>query len=482
MENTPLIGRKEEKNTLENALLSPRAEMVAVIGRRRVGKTFLVKSVYRDKIDFEITGIQHATRKEQLRNFMIQLNKFSGNTFALNEPKDWLEAFYILTQFLERKEKQEKIIVFLDELPWLATHRSGFLKGLSYFWNSWAVEKNIVLVICGSAASWMIRKVIHHKGGLHNRVTKRIYLKPFSLAETEHFFEERHIQFDRYQILHLYMALGGVPHYLHEVEGGKSAVQNINQICFAENGLLKDEFPKLFASLFEDADKHMKIIRSLVKKRKGMTRSEIVKDAGLSEGGGVSNILEELLHSGFIAIYQPFGKKKKDSLYRLVDEYSLFYLQFIEENRNEGPTVWKELSQTQAYKSWTGYAFESICLKHINQIKQALGISGVYSTVSSFYKKRSEVEEGVQIDLLIDRKDHVINICEMKFYSADLSITKSMATELRNKVAVFKETTRTRKQTFLTLITTFGIRQNPHSQSVVDSVLTMDDLFDNGQR
>lgn len=479
MKNTVLIGREEERQILEKALLSSKAEMISVIGRRRVGKTFLIKSVYQEQIDFEITGIQFATRQEQLLNFMIRLSDFAKGSLPISTPKNWIEAFHFLSKFLElrQQEKEEKLVVFLDELPWLSTHRSGFLKGLSFFWNSWAVNQKIVVVICGSAASWMIKKVVHHKGGLHNRITKRITLKPFTLAETEFFFKVRNFNFDRYQILHLYMAMGGVPHYLDEIEGGQSAAQNINKICFAENGLLYDEFPKLYSSLFENSDTHIKVIRALAKKRKGLTRSEIVTQSKLAEGGGVSKVIEELIHSGFIAMYHPFGKKKKHRLYRLTDEYSLFYIQFIESNRNVGQGIWQQLSQTNYYTSWAGYAFESICLKHIPQIKQALGIAGVYSTASTFFKKGNEEEEGLQIDLLIDRNDHVINICEMKFYGAEVTITKSMAMTLRNRLVNFKELTKTRKQVFLTFMTTFGVKQNKHSMGLIDVALTMDDLF-----
>lgn len=478
MTQTPLIGRIEEQEILRKALDSPKAEMVSVIGRRRVGKTFLIKSVYAEEIDFEITGIQHATRQEQLRNFMIQLSKYSKGRFPLTEPKDWLEAFHFLTKYLEMVVKTGKLIVFLDELPWLSTHRSGFLKGLSFFWNSWAVNQRIVVVICGSAASWMIKKVVHHKGGLHNRITRRISLTPFSLSETEAFLNAKNFNFGRYQILHIYMAIGGVPHYLDEIEGGKSAAQNINQICFSANGLLRDEFSKLFSSLFENYEYHVKVIRTLVKKRKGLTRSDIVALSQVPEGGAITKVLDELLHSGFISVYYPFGKKKKNSLYRLTDEYSLFYIKFIENNRAQGEGVWQQLSQTPSYTSWSGYAFESICLKHLTQIKKALGISGVYATASAFVKKGHEGEEGLQIDLLIDRKDHVINLCEMKFHAAEFVINRLIATELRNKIANFKAATKTRKQVFLTLITTFGLKENKHSLGLVDAALTMDHLFE----
>jgi uncharacterized protein len=456
---------------LENALNSNKPEMVAVIGRRRVGKTFLVKSVYEKNIDFEVTGIQHATRREQLRNFMLQITKYSQGTFPQTEPKDWLEAFYLLSKFLELKQKSEKQIVFLDELPWLATHKSGFLKGLSWFWNSWAVNQDIVVVICGSAASWMIKNVVHDKGGLHNRITKRIYLRPFDLYETEQFFNAKNLHFDYYQILHLYMALGGVPHYLDEIESGKSAAQNIDALCFANNGLLKDEFSKLYASLFDDADAHVKVIRALASKQKGLTRSEIVQMTKISEGGGVTTVLEELQHSGFITVYLPFGKKKKEGLFRLTDEFSLFHLQFMENNRLEGKNSWQQLSKTQAYISWAGYAFESICLKHLAQIKKALGISGVYATASSFFKKGTDEEQGMQLDLLIDRADHVINICEIKFHNAEYTIDKDKAMDYRNKMAAFKTATNTKKQLFLTMISTFGIKQNAHSLGLVDASL-----------
>lgn len=477
MKQTPFVGRLEERKILENALHSPKAEMVSIIGRRRVGKTFLVKSIYHDKIDFEITGIQHATRREQLRNFMLQISKYSKGNFPLTEPKDWLEAFYLLSKLLEHKPKPGKMVVFLDELPWLATHKSGFLKGLSWFWNSWATNQPIVVVVCGSAASWMIKNVVHHKGGLHNRITKRIYLKPFDLAETAYFFKAKNLNFDHYQILHLYMAMGGVPHYLDEIEPGKSAAQNIDAICFSENGLLWDEFPKLYASLFENSDAHVRIIRALAGKQKGLTRSDIVLNSRMTEGGGASAVISELLHSGFISTYQPFGKKKKDTLYRLTDEFSLFYLQFMEKNRQEGAGIWQQLSKTQAYFSWAGYAFENICLKHLPQIKKALGISGVYSTASSFIKKGNEAQEGIQFDLLIDRNDHVINICEVKFYGAEVTIDKAMAMDYRNRIAAFKEATHTRKQVFLTMVTTFGVKENQHSLDLVDASITMDDLF-----
>lgn len=473
----PLIGRKEEKDILEKALRSNESEMVAVIGRRRVGKTFLIKSAYQNRISFEITGIQNAPYEEQMQNFVLQLNEVANNTIPVQVPKDWLEAFHLLTILLKKNSSKKKQVVFFDELPWLAARKSGFLRAFGYFWNSWAVNQNIVVVICGSAASWMIKKVINDTGGLYNRVTRRIYLKPFDLSETEKFLKSRKLHIDRYQIAQLYMAMGGIPHYLKEVELGKSATQNINDICFSKNGLLKDEFEQLYPALFANAENHLALVRALAKSRQGMTRQALASASKVPNGGGLTTVLKELIQSEFISVHRPFGKKKKEQLYRLSDEYSLFYLKFMEENRDEGDDTWNLLSQTQAYKSWAGYAFENICLKHIPAIKKALGISGVYATSSSFYKKGTETETGAQIDLLIDRNDHVINVCEIKFHRESFSITKAYAENLRNKMGVFRESSKTRKYLMLTLITTFGVLVNQHSLGLEVKALSLEDLF-----
>lgn len=472
-----LTGRKKEIAILEKTYQSNRAELIAVIGRRRVGKTFLIKQTYKTQIDFELTGLQDAPLSEQLQNFSYQLAEFMGTKMPLKEPKNWLEAFRMLINYLKEKEGNRKQVIFLDELPWLATPKSGFLRGLSYFWNSWAINQKIVVVICGSAASWMIQKVVNHKGGLHNRITKRIELHPFSLLETEQYLQNKNITLNRYQLVQIYMAIGGIPHYLEQIEAGKSAVQVINDICFSETGLLRDEFSKLYPALFDNAEKHITIIRALAQKRQGLNRTELIKYSKLSNGGSLTRTLDELTLSGFIATYQPFNKKKKDTLYRLTDEYSLFYLQFIEKNLGDKKDVWQRLSQTQVYKTWSGYAYENICLKHVDQIKEALKIGGVYATASSFYKKGTKLEKGTQIDLLLDRNDQIINLFEIKFYKDELLLSKSDAVQLKDKLTVFQRTTKTKKHLFLSLITTFGITPNQYSLGLIDQVLTLDDLF-----
>lgn len=471
------IGRKKEVEVLQKALQSREAEMISVIGRRRIGKTFLVKTVYQEHIVFELTGTKGAPLAEQLQNFAYSLRLATEDALIVKAPADWMEAFFMLIKYLKKLPADKKHVVFFDELPWLSTHKSGFLRGLSYFWNSWASSQNIVLVICGSAASWMIQKVVNDTGGLHNRITRRIHLNPFTLTETELYLKNRNVTLKRYHVLLLYMAMGGIPHYLKEIEPGKSAAQNIEHICFSNTGLLRDEFSNLYAALFEYSDNHIAVVRTLAQKRQGLDRNVIIKSAQLPNGGSVTKVLEELHQSGFIDVYYPFGKKKKDKLYRLTDEYTLFYLQFIENHIHDRADIWQHLSQTQDYKVWCGYAFENICLKHITQIKKALSIGGVYATASSFLKKGSSTDKGAQIDLLLDRNDQIVNIFEIKFYNKPFVITKEYAQSLKNKLEVFEDTTGTRKHLFLTLITTFGITPNEHSLGLVDQVLTMDDLF-----
>ncbi len=477
MKKTTLIGREREVSTLQALLHTGESELVSVIGRRRVGKTFLVQSVYSSRIAFEITGIQNASIKEQLENFSIALNLYSKSPLALERPKSWLEAFRLLILFLESTSGREKRVVFFDEMPWLATHRSGFLNGFGFFWNSWAVKNNVVVVICGSAASWMIQKVVHNKGGLYNRITKRVHLQPFSLHETELYLQNRGLNFNRYQIVELYMAMGGIAHYLKEIQKGESVAQSIDRICFEAGGTLYDEFGQLYPSLFDHSEKHTAVVRALSSKWSGLSRADIIGITGISNGGGLTKTLEELQHSGFIAEYLPFGRIKRDSLYRLTDEYSLFYLKFIETMRKEGSGVWNTFRQTPGYRTWSGYAFESICLKHLLEIKRALGISGVFSNSSAFYHKGTDGMGGCQIDLLIDRDDMVINLCEIKWANSEFILTKSYSTELRTKIALFKHYSKTKKQVFLTFISTYGLMPNEHSQGLVDKELKLDDLF-----
>jgi hypothetical protein len=438
-----------------------------------------VRKVFEHKIDLEITGIQNTTSKPQIENFHALVVELAGGKTDLLLPENWLAAFRQLTEVIGKLPKiKRKRVLFFDELPWLASKKSGFLPAFGYFWNNWASKNDILVIICGSAASWMIQKVVRNKGGLHNRITKRIHLKPFTLPETEQYFSSKKIRLNRYQIIQIYLIMGGIPHYLKEIKAGKSAIQNIDAICFAEEGLLREEFLSLYPALFENADKHIAVIRALGKKWKGLTRKEILKSLNMSNTGVLTKVLEELIHSGFVSSYYPLGKKKKTMLYRLTDEYSLFYLHFIENKRTPEGGMWQKLTQTSVYKSWSGYAFESLCLKHALQIKRALGINGMYSETSSFFFAGNDDLPGTQIDMLIDRNDSVINLCEIKFYNDQFIITKDYAEKLRQKRSVFKAVSKTKKQIFITFISTFGIIENKHSAGLIDNIIELDALFE----
>jgi AAA+ ATPase superfamily predicted ATPase len=476
MEESKVIGRSEEVEILNSLLKTNESELVAVIGRRRVGKTFLVKKTYQKHLIFKLTGIQDASKAEQLENFSTALSEASQSKIEIKQPKNWIAAFKMLKIFINSKATTTKKVIFLDELPWLASPRSGFLQAFDHFWNSWAVDQNVIVVISGSAATWMITNILEHKGGLHNRVTKTIRLYPFTLSEVEKYFQSKNINLPRYDILSIYMAIGGVPYYIKEVIKGDSAVTAINRICFGKNAHLFGEFDKLYKSLFTNYHDHIAVIRALAKKHKGLTRNEILQVTKLSSGGAFTHVLRELEESSFIESYLPYGKKERDTIYRIYDEYSLFYIDFIERNKNNDE-FWIKNSNAITLKTWSGYSFESICIKHIKPIKKALGISGVMTEQYSYFQPKSEQGDGFQIDMLIDRLDNAVNICEMKYYNTEIILNADTAKKIRLRKANFMEATRTKKQVMTTLITTYGLVKNLHS-SVIDQCLTMDVLFD----
>lgn len=475
LEITPLSGRSFEKSELRKLLTTTESELVAVYGRRRIGKTFLVKKAYEKELVFRLTGINEVTKEEQLENFARALNAVMNSPAPIAVPSSWGDAFEILKVYLKRGRSKRKKVLFFDEFPWLASPRSGFMQAFDHFWNTWAVDQNLIVVICGSAAAWMIKRVVNSRGGLHNRVTKRIHLQPFTLGEVETYFSDRKLSVPRYDMLQLYMALGGVPFYLRMVEKGQSAIQAIDKICFGKRALLRDEFDNLYRSLFSNYEDHIEVIRALNKKRKGLTRQELIDITSLRSGGGLTIILNELEESSFISSYDPWSKKARNKLYRLTDEFSAFYLSYMERHGKTNG-YWIKNALSPKVKSWSGYVFESICFKHIEEIKRALQIAGIDSTVASMVHKGNAEVDGFQIDLLIDRADNAINLCEAKYYNGPYIITKAQAEKLRERRALFVAESGTKKQVITTLITTYGVHQNVH-KSTADQVVTMDSLF-----
>ena len=469
-----IIGRKEEQQILHSAAQSENSEFVAVYGRRRVGKTYLIRETFGYKFTFQHTGLAKGNTKEQLFSFAISLRDAGYDDCPI--PKSWLEAFSLLSTYL-KNSTDEKKIVFLDELPWMDTPRSNFISAFEHFWNGWAsARKDIVLIICGSATSWIINKVINDHGGLHNRVTKQIALQPFTLKECEMFAESKGLEMSRYQLAECYMVLGGIPYYWSLLEKGLSLAQNIDKIIFAKNGKLSNEFNQLYASLFKSPEQYIDIVTALGKKKAGMTREEIIAATDKYSNGALSKVLDELEYCGFIRKYNGFDKKSKQAIYQLIDNYTLFYFKFIQQNENNDEHFWSASIDSAMHRAWSGLAFERLCMAHTQQIKAALGIAGVLSNVYSWRKEADEMSDGAQIDLLIDRKDQVINLCEMKYSLSEYVIDAEYEQKLRNKKSVFIDTTNTRKAVHLTMVTTFGIKANAHS-GIVQNEITLEDLF-----
>lgn len=478
-----IFGREEEIKSLKRLLNSTKAEFLAIYGRRRVGKTYLIHEFFKDKgFYFCVTGSLNSNKRLQIKKFHRELQ--SRFQFADEEPKEWDDALYSLKEAVLKVAPSEKVILFFDELPWLASKRSGFLSALEYSWNQYFSKmNNVVLIVCGSAASWMIKKIVSNRGGLYGRLSEVIKLNAFTLEETEKFLLSHQVTMSRKQIVELYMSLGGIAKYLTYVHPGESAAQAINRLCFTPQGQLVTEFNNLYQSLFDDSQKHIQIVKKLAEKRSGISKKELLEKLQISSGGGAFSMIDELEESGFIAMYPAFHKKTKDKRLWLIDEYSYFYLVWVEQMKGSialgyDKDYWLKMQNDPRWKSWSGYAFESLCLKHIAQIKKSLGISAVLTTESQWsYKPKTKSEKGAQIDLIIDRKDDCINLCEIKFCNTMFTIEKSYAELLERKIALFREETKTVKTIFLTLITPFGLHQNEYSRELVKCELTFNDIF-----
>ncbi len=472
MQKDDFVGRKKERSLLEGLKTHYKSAFVAVYGRRRIGKTYLIRTAFEHAFTFQATGIARATLSSQLANFHAAMLQYFPVLEGKPTPKNWFSAFLLLARQLE-KDTSEKKIIFLDELPWFDTPRSGFISALEHFWNSFAsARKDILLITCGSAASWMVNNLINNHGGLHNRVTHRIRLLPFSLAECEAYFHMRGMHFSRYQIAQIYMVMGGVPFYLEQLKKGYSVSQNIDKLCFTKDGFLNQEFNNLYPSLFRNAEKHLLVVEALAKKAMGMTRAELLSATKIADGGGLSQVLKELEESSFLRRYRGFGKRQQDALYQLTDFYSLFFLRYIRSNTGvDGENFWIQNIDNPSVRSWSGYAFELVCLNHTKAIRKALGIAGVATQTAAWRGKDA------QIDLVIDRRDQVINLCEMKFSIEAYTITKAYDATLRHKLSAFREETQTNKALFLCMITTFGLKENEYSHSSIENSLCLDDLF-----
>ena len=478
-----IIGREKEIATLQGLLGSDESQFVAVYGRRRVGKTFLIREAYNYDFVFQHNGTYGATRKQQLSDFRESLYNAGMGKCAM--PKTWSDAFHLLWDFLKVMPVDgKKKVIFIDELPWMDTPKSNFVRSLDHFWNAWATtRKDIILVICGSATSWIIDNVIMNYGGLHNRLTCKVNLQPFCLRECKQYCESKNLGYKDRQILEAYMALGGIPYYWSFLKKGQSVAQNFDRMFFQMGGELSQEFDALYASLFKKPRRHIAIITALAKKKRGLLREEVLKTSKLTDNTDFSKALQELEQCGFIRKYTTIGKKNKDAIYQLIDNYTLFYFDFIRENVNGDEHFWTSQAGSSIHAGWAGRAFERVCMQHVSQIKDALGFSAVVSSVHSWsYKGEKDpvsgktIHKGAQIDLLIDRNDDTINLCEMKYTNAEYTITEEEDEKIRNRIEAFVRETETEKTVLLTMITSFGLTPGGYSNDI-HCQLTMADLF-----
>ena len=482
-----IIGREKEQKKLRNLYEGERAEFVAIYGRRRVGKTYLVDEVFNSEITFRHAGLspisfdtentsKKSHMKDQLRHFHQSL--MMQGMKETTPPESWLDAFYMLEQFLmARDDPKRRLLIFLDEIQWMDTPKSGFMTGLEAFWNSWACYRhNVMLVVCGSSTSWIMDKLINNHGGLYGRLTCEIELQPFNLYECEQFFISKGMSLSRYDIAQTYMMLGGIPFYLNYFEKSLSVSQNIQALFFDRGAPLKNEFDRLFASLFTNPEVMKTIVIALNSKKRGLTRKELLDKTGITDSGLFSKQLKALESGAFIIKYDSYGNGKRNSFYKVSDPFCIFYLRFVREGSSKAKNECLNTSGSQSIVSWNGLAFENLCFTHIAQIKDALGISGVSTNVALWSKKGTNEEEGAQIDLIIERKDNVVNMCEVKFYSDEFIADKDCHFAITRRERLLREIVPRKASIHNTLITTFGLKPVEFFGDFVNTI-TLDDLF-----
>jgi len=467
-----IIGRDEEIRELDDYMNSGKPEFIVVYGRRRVGKTFLIREYFKGDFFFSHTGLANGGTAVQLSEFNKSLRRARGD--AHRDAIDWLDAFDCLREHIEQSGAGRKVI-FIDELPWMDKQKSLLLPALEHFWNGWASgRKDVFLIVCGSAASWVLAKVLYNKGGLYGRITGRLFVKPFTLKDCEAYYREAGIVFSRYQMVESYMIFGGIPYYLSLLKKELGFSQNVDRLIFRNDGALRGEYELLYRSLFKNPEGHMSVVEALASKRAGLSREDVLKGSKLTDGGGFTRILRELEQCGLIRRYTGYGKKTRDALYQLTDPFTLFYLRFIKDADTVDTPFWSAYTDDGSHRAWTGYSFEQAALAHIDQIKRKLQISGVLSRQYSWRSTKSQ--PGVQIDLVIDRKDGVINLCEMKYSRDEYEIDAAYAKQLKRREEIFRRETGTRSAIHTTLVTIYGLVRNEHAADI-QSVVTMEDLF-----
>lgn len=485
MTPSTVIGREEELDTISRLYASERSEFLAIYGQRRVGKSFLIEEALGNKITFSAVGLYQkidkdspekveSYRQKQLAHFYNSLREYGLPKEGNLAPTSWMEALELLKKLLKSKRAKRKV-VFIDELPWLAGPQSAeLLEELGHFWNSWAgMRKDIFLIVCGSATSWMVDNVLRDYGGLYGRITERIFLKPFTLAECERYWNKRGFHLSRFEIALTYMVIGGVPFYMDSIRPDRTMADNINAIYF-DKDKARQEFKDVYTSLYSSSETYIEVVRQLGKRFYGMTRDELLKAVEKKGGGTFTDILDNLIDSGIIRSYTLYGGPRKQTVYQLVDFFTLFYLRFVE---NTDFTSWRSVQRSKPFYTWAGNTFELLVLEHMPKLADALRIKE-YATPFSWRGKTPD-GEGVQVNLIIpattERADY---ICEMKFSEGKYTLSNDDAEEFARQIAALS-ISKIHKPThsiYVALVTSLGVTDSKH-RIHVNELVTLDSLF-----
>lgn len=416
------VGRELELKKLRAIGEADEPSIVVVYGRRRVGKTELLEQAFRHRNILKFEGIEGLSEKDQYANAMRQLAKYVGEDLLTKvQITSWSEFFDLVARYT----KEGTWTIYLEELQWLANYESKLLSELKYAWdNQFRRNPKLLLILCGSAPSFMLEKVVHSKA-LYNRSQHEIHLQELSISETKLFLKNRS---DR-EIFNAYLSVGGIPEYLKWVDKESSVFQGLCTHAFTSGSFFSREFEKIFTSSLAN-NKHYREIIETLSRCKFLSREELAEKLKLTSGGTLSILLTDLEKCGFISKYCPYNLSNSSNVirYAIADNYLHFYFNFIRpiqskiENGdyNEVP---QSAIKMDSYAKWLGFAFERWCRKYSRVIAKILGFSGVqYRSGAYFSRATNKKDPGYQIDLVFDRADKVYTICEMKYLQSPAGI------------------------------------------------------------
>ncbi len=472
-----IISRKEEKKDLEYCERSKKSELICVYGRRRVGKTFLVEQTFRD-FAFRAVGLEKGTTKQQLKSFGQRLIEYGDD--IKQTPENWFEAFSRLDKILSgesiRRSLNGKKIVFLDEFPWFATKKSDFLVAFEDYWNRRGTQDgDLLFIICGSATSWIIKNVIKNTGNMFQRVTKKICVEPFTLAETELFFKDREFDWSREQIAECQMIFGGLPFFFDLMNTSQSLVKNINRLLFDKDALFGDETKKLLDATLSESPIYEKILSKLAFARYGIKKSELQVEIA-APNGTYGRAVQDLVDCGYVIEYKKKYEEYNPLYIQLVDPFLLFHYHYL--SKEKRIDSYEDLiGNIGRYDNWRGTAFEILCLNNTASIKSALGIRGVKTECYPWYNSTDKKNERVQIDMVIERADKITNLCEIKYTNKPFVIDASYEQELIKKRDIFKEKTGTSQALKVIIISAAGVSGTRYT-SYISDIITLDDIFE----